>query len=80
MLYLKETNSAVRAYKNGKTFFVRKMPKGALGTILGVKFDNGKIFIAKKNIRVNAKLIDKFKYNEIAIENLEAEINKLSNF
>jgi len=80
MLYLKETNSAVRAYQNGEKFFVRKMPKGALGTILGVRFNNGKIFIAKKNIRINAKPIDKFKYKEIAIGNLEAEINKLSEF
>lgn len=80
MLYLKEAKAAVRAIKTNKHSRFNGMPYEALGTIIGVKYENGKVFVAKKNIKINSKPIEKFRYKEIALEKLSDEINKLAIF
>lgn len=80
MLYLKEANAAIRAVKGINMAVINNIPKGALGTLLGIKLMDGKVYVGKKNIKVSSKPIKQFKYEEIAIKNLDKEINKLSEF
>ena len=80
MLYLKDANAAVRAIKTNKYSRFNGMPYEALGTIIGVKYENGKVFLAKKNIKISSKPLEKFRYKEIALEKLSDEINKLAIF
>ena len=80
MLYLKEANAAIRTVKGINTAVIKNLPKGALGTLLGIKLMDGKVYVGKKNIKVSSKPIKEFKYEEIAIKNLENEINKLAEF
>ena len=80
MLYLKEANAAVRGIRNNKYSRFNGMPYEALGTIIGVKYENGKVFLAKKNIKISSKPLEKFRYKEIALEKLSDEINKLAIF
>ena len=80
MLYLKEANAAVRSIQTGKYSRFKGMPYEALGTIIGIKYENGKVYVAKKNIKVSSKPIENFRYKEVALTDLKDEINSLAKF
>ena len=79
MLYFKEFQSAIRAKKVNKRSVIKEIPKGAQATLLGIKYEDGKIFLGKKDLKVSTKPIEKIRFKEVSFENLSDKIEELVN-
>lgn len=79
MLYFKDFQSAIRAKKVNKRSVIKDIPKGAPATLLGIKYEDGKIFLGKKDLKVSTKPIEKMRFKEVSFENLNAKIKELVN-
>lgn len=79
MLYFENFQSAIRAKKVNKRSVIKNIPKGARAILLGIKYENGKIFLGKKDLKVSTKPIEKIRFKEVAFENLSNRIQQLLN-
>ena len=79
MLYFKNFNGAIRAKKYKKRSIIRNIPRGEEGVLIGIKYQDGEVFLGRKNIQANSKPITNLKYRNVSLNNLSEQINKLIN-
>ena len=79
MLYFKNFNGAIRAKKYNKRSIIRNIPRGEEGVLIGIKYQDGKVFLGSKNIQANSNPITDLKYRNVSLNKLSEQINQLIN-
>ncbi|MFT4900495.1 MAG: hypothetical protein ACI9U0_002300 [Flavobacteriales bacterium] len=79
MLYFKDFNGAIRAKKYKKRSIIRNIPRGEKGILIGIKYQDGKVFLGSKKIQASSMPITNLKYRNVSLKNLSEQINKLIN-
>lgn len=80
MFYLKEFNGALQSSQKHRKHQIKNIPKGILGVIIALKYENQNIYIARKKVKASLKNIEDFQYELVALKNLEEKINKMAEF
>ncbi len=63
--------------KTNEKFIFKKLPKNQKGILIGLKYDNDKIFLATKELFIDDTEINEIEFREVSVTELKARLNEL---
>lgn len=79
MLYFKNSNVTIKADFDQTKYSIKGIPKKSEAILIALKYQDGKIYLANKPLKVNSKPIHNLSFKEVGVEDVKKEIDQIVN-